>query len=152
MIRPGRRGDEDRMLTRLSHACLGSTDLDRTIGFYCGLLGCRVAHEFRNPEGELYGVFLSCNDGTFLEFFRERAPRGPGGLFRHLCFQVEDIEAAAAHLRAHGHAVEIRRGRTDRILQFFIDDPDGTMVEFQQHDRESALLPYLAGTGAEGRP
>jgi glyoxylase I family protein len=132
------------MLTRLSHVCLGSTDLARTIGFYRDLLGCTVAHEFRNDKGELYGVFLSCHNGTFLEFFNEREEKGKGGLFRHLCFQVADIEAAAAALREKGYAVEIRRGRTDRILQFFITDPDGNTVEFQEHDRQSALYPYLA--------
>ncbi len=140
------------MLKRLSHACLGSTDLERTIGFYCDLLGCRIAHEFRNAEGERYGVFLFCNDGTFLEFFREREARGKGGLFRHLCFQVDDIEIAAARLRDRGYTVEVRRGRTDRILQFFIEDPDGTTVEFQQHDRESALFPYLSTAEAAPKP
>lgn len=134
------------MLKRLSHVCLGSTDLPRTIAFYRDLLGCEVAHEFRNAAGALYGVFLSCRSGTFLEFFNEQQPKPPGGLFRHLCFEVEDIEQMADIARRHGLQAEVRRGRTDRILQFFVDDPDGNMVEFQQHDRESVLYPLLAGT------
>ena len=131
------------MLTRLSHVCLGSTDLARTIGFYRDLLGCEVAHEFRNPAGALYGVFLSCRNGTFLEFFNEQAPKPPGGLFRHLCFQVEDIEQMAQAARGRGLQAEVKRGRTDRILQFFVHDPDGNMIEFQQHDAESVLYPLL---------
>jgi methylmalonyl-CoA/ethylmalonyl-CoA epimerase len=133
------------MLKRLSHASFGSTDLPRTIAFYRALLDCEVAHEFRNPAGEVYGVFLSCRNGTFLEFFNEQTPKAPGGLFRHICFEVDDIEAAGARFRAAGHTFEIKRGRTDRILQFFVHDPDGTMIEFQQHDRESVLLPYVSG-------
>ncbi|MGH8246524.1 MAG: VOC family protein [Gammaproteobacteria bacterium] len=131
------------MLKRLSHACLGSTNLPRTIAFYRDLLGCEVAHEFRNPAGELYGVFLSCRNGTFLEFFNEDALKPPGGLFRHLCFEVEDIERMADIVRRHGLQAEVRRGRTDHILQFFINDPDGNMIEFQQHDRKSVLYPLL---------
>lgn len=131
------------MLKRLSHACLGSTDVPRTVAFYRDLLGCEVAHEFRNAAGELYGVFLSCRNGTFLEFFNEQAPKPPGGLFRHLCFEVEDIEGMAAHARARGLQAEIKRGRTDRILQFFAHDPDGNMIEFQQHDKESVLYPLI---------
>ena len=132
------------MLKRLSHVCLGSTDLARTVDFYRGLLGCEIAHEFRNAAGERYGVFLSCRNGTFLEFFNEQQPKPPGGLFRHLCFEVEDIESMAQTARAHGFRPEVKRGRTDRILQFFVHDPDGNMIEFQQHDRESVLYPLLA--------
>jgi catechol 2,3-dioxygenase-like lactoylglutathione lyase family enzyme len=131
------------MLKRLSHACLGSTNLPRTIAFYRELIGCEVAHEFRNAAGELYGVFLSCRNGTFLEFFNEQQPKPPGGLFRHLCFEVDDVEDMAAVARKHGLTAEIKRGRTDHILQFFIHDPDGNMIEFQQHDRQSVLYPLL---------
>jgi len=131
------------MLKRLSHACLGSTNLPRTIAFYRELIGCEVAHEFRNAAGELYGVFLSCRNVTFLEFFNEQQPKPPGGLFRHLCFEVDDVEDMAAVARRHGLTAEIKRGRTDHILQFFIHDPDGNMVEFQQHDRQSVLYPLL---------
>ena len=131
------------MLKRLSHACLGSTNLPRTIAFYRELIGCEVAHEFHNAAGELYGVFLSCRNGTFLEFFNEQQPKPPGGLFRHLCFEVDNVEDMAAVARRHGLTAEIKRGRTDHILQFFVHDPDGNMIEFQQHDRQSVLYPLL---------
>jgi len=131
------------MLKRLSHACLGSTNLPRTIAFYRELVGCQVAHEFRNAAGEIYGVFLSCRNGTFLEFFNEQQPKPPGGLFRHLCFEVDNVEDMAAVARRHGLTAEIKRGRTDHILQFFVHDPDGNMIEFQQHDRQSVLYPLL---------
>jgi catechol 2,3-dioxygenase-like lactoylglutathione lyase family enzyme len=135
------------MLKRLSHASFGSTNLERTVGFYRALLGCQVAHEFKNAAGEVYGVFLDCGNGTFIEFFNEQASKPPGGLFRHICFQVDDLEAMATRFRTAGYAVEIKRGRTDHILQFFVPDPDGTIVEFQQHDALSVLLPYIRCDG-----
>lgn len=131
------------MLKRLSHVCLGSTDLRKTIAFYRDVLDCTVAHEFRNPEGEVYGVFLSCRNGTFIEFFNEQVPKPPGGLFRHVCFEVTDIETMAEVARSHGLNPEVRRGRTDHILQFFVHDPDGNMIEFQQHDSQSVLFPLI---------
>jgi catechol 2,3-dioxygenase-like lactoylglutathione lyase family enzyme len=134
------------MVKQLSHVCLGSTDLRRTLNFYRDLLGFRVAHEFRNDAGELYGVFLSCNHATFLEFFNERESKKPSGLYRHLCFEVESIEGMADKLRAAGYTIDVRRGRTDRVLQFFVQDPDGNTVEFQQHDEQSVLYPYVRGT------
>lgn len=131
------------MLKQLSHVCLGSTDLRRTLDFYGDLLGLRVVHEFRNDAGDLYGIFLSCNNATFLEFFSEREPKKEGGLYRHLCFEVESIHDMADKLRASGYTAEVRRGRTDRVLQFFVRDPDGNTVEFQEHDEESVLYPYV---------
>jgi lactoylglutathione lyase len=133
------------MLTRLSHASLCTPDLPRIVAFYCSMLGCDVAHEFKNAAGEVYGVFLSCRNGTFLEFFKEQTPKSAGGLFRHICFEVDDLDEMAGRFHTAGYALEIKRGRTDRILQFFVHDPDGTLIEFQQHDEQSALLPYLRG-------
>ena len=130
-------------LKRLSHVCLGSTNVERTVAFYSKLIGCKVAHEFRNPAGEVYGVFLSCNNGTFLEFFNEQTTKAPGGLFRHVCFEVADINAMVELSRASGFEPEVRRGRTDGILQFFLHDPDGNMIEFQQHDKDSVLYPLI---------
>jgi catechol 2,3-dioxygenase-like lactoylglutathione lyase family enzyme len=130
-------------LERLSHASLSARDLAKTERFYVDVLGCEVAHEFRNAAGERYGFFLHAGDGTFLEFFQKPDAPREEGLFRHLCFEVDDIEAFARHVAAHGFTdVKVTRGRTDRILQFFILDPDGTKIEFQQHDEQSALAPY----------
>ena len=133
------------MVRRLSHASFGSNDLSRTVEFYRSMLDCQVAHEFKNAAGQVYGVFLDCGNGTFLEFFNDQTPRPAGGLFRHICFQVDDLQAVAARFRAEGRDLEIRRGRTDGILQFFVHDPDGIMIEFQEHDEKSVLLPYLRG-------
>ncbi|MBI3021758.1 MAG: VOC family protein [Candidatus Omnitrophica bacterium] len=130
------------MVKRLSHVCLSTPDLRQTIQFYCGLLGCTVIHEFRNHEGELYGVFLLVKNGTFLEFFKTQERRQTGGAFRHLCFEVEDIHRCADRVREAGFAVEIQRGKTDRALQFCIDDPDGNRVEFHQYDPQAVQYKY----------
>jgi len=136
------------MLKRLSHVCLGVRDLPQSIAFFRSLLGVESAHEFRNDAGELYGVMLACNGGTFLELFKESVPVAGGGLFRHVCFEVDDIEAMAAHACSLGFDAAVRRGRTDFVLQFFLVGIDGVSIEFQQHDRQSKLLPWVGlGTG-----
>lgn len=138
------------VLKRLSHVCLGATDLEATIAFYANLLGCKVAHEFRDDTGERYGVFLATNSGTFLEFFHDTTVTAASGRFRHLCFEVADIASMAEKARAQGYDAEVHRGRSDRVLQFFIEDIDGNVIEFQQHDRHSALLPFLEATADSG--
>ena len=131
------------MVQRLSHISLGSRNLGRAIDFYQNLLGTEIAHEFRNGAGELYGVFLSIGGGTFLEIFNDPILENGKNCFRHFAIEVDDIEMAASKARDLGLVVEIKRGRTDRILQFHIYDPDGNQVEFQQHDMESALRAFL---------
>lgn len=130
------------MITRLSHVCLGTRDLDAMTVFYCEVLGCRIVHEFRNQRSERYGVFLLVNHGTFLELFRDDAAQPDGRRFRHLCFQVEDIQRLAEQMRARGFPAEVSRGRTDRVLQFWINDPDGNQVEFHQYDEQAVQYPY----------
>jgi catechol 2,3-dioxygenase-like lactoylglutathione lyase family enzyme len=129
---------------RLAHVCLGTTALERLIGFYGDLLEAHIIHEFRNPAGERYGALLALAPGTFLELFNEQNPeaRAGQGLFRHLCFEVEDIEAMAAHTRTLGFTPEVKRGRTDRTLQFTISDPDGTPLEFHQYDKECVQFSH----------
>ena len=135
------------ILKGLSHVCLGTSDLGKTMDFYCGVLGCKVVHEFRNQEGDLYGVFLSVNDGTFLEFFNDDKAVSDGGSFRHLCLEVEDIYKFADAMRGKGFPGEIRRGRTDGVLQFWVYDPDGNMLEFHQYDEDSVQYPYARPRG-----
>ena len=131
-------------IKRLSHISLSTRNLAATERFYVDVMGFEVAHEFRNPAGERYGFFLHAGGGTFLEFFQKPDAGSEEGLFRHLCFETDDIEAFAARVRAHGIAdFEIKRGRTDKVLQFFFHDPDGIQVEIQQHDAQSVLAPYV---------
>lgn len=133
-------------IKRLSHVSLSSRNLAAAERFYVGILGFEIAHEFRNPAGERYGFFLHAGGGSFLEFFQKPEASHQEGLFRHLCLETDDIEAIAEKLRTNGITdFTVKRGRTDRILQFFINDPDGTQVEFQQHDAESVLTPYVKG-------
>jgi catechol 2,3-dioxygenase-like lactoylglutathione lyase family enzyme len=129
---------------RLSHVSLNSRDLVATERFYVDIMGFQIAHEFRNATGERYGFFLHAGGGSFIECFQVKETTTTDGRFRHLCFEVDDIESFAARLRARGFADAVtRRGRTDRVLQFFIRDPDGIEIEVQQHDEQSALKSFV---------
>jgi catechol 2,3-dioxygenase-like lactoylglutathione lyase family enzyme len=128
---------------RLSHVSLNSCDLAATERFYVDVMGFEIAHEFRNAAGERYGFFLHAGGGSFIECFRGEHTAAPG-VFRHLCFEVDDIAAFAARLKAHRIAdVVPKRGRTDHVLQFSFMGPDGIEVEIHQHDGQSALKSYL---------
>jgi catechol 2,3-dioxygenase-like lactoylglutathione lyase family enzyme len=131
------------MIKRLSHICLSTGNLQKVKDFYCNILGCRLIHEFRNRHGELYGLFLLVNNATFVEFFKDDQPKVEGGLFRHLCFEVENIERWAGMLSEKGFQTDIHRGRSDGALQCWITDPDGNKVEFHQYDQEAVQYRYI---------
>ena len=131
-------------IVRLHHVSLGTPNLSRLVSFYCSLLGGEIAHEFLNREMNRYGAFIYFGNGTFIELFKDDGvdKSGKSG-FRHLSFEVDDIESVASYLRLNGYAPVVARGRTDKVLQCFVEDPDGNVVELQQHDDESSLIKYL---------
>jgi len=134
------------VLKQLSHICLSTPDIPRAIKFYQSVLGCTVAHEFRNAEGFVYGVFLHAGKRTFIELFNIDEPPQAGGLYRHLCFEVENIEAHVTELKVKGIETEIVRSRSDKTLQCWIEDPDGNKIEFHQYDKASLMYPYSNST------
>ncbi len=127
------------MVKRLGHLCLGTPQLEQMIEFYQSYCDGTIVHQFINPQGERYGAMLRISDSaTFLELFNDQKIEVTANPpFRHLSFQVEDIGAHRQLLAAQGAAVEVKRGRTDGILQFWCNDPDGNQVEFTQFDEQS---------------
>jgi lactoylglutathione lyase len=135
------------VLKQLSHACYSSSDLARTVAFYCDVLGGRIVHEFVNPEGVRYGVFLEVGTRTFLEFFNVDQPPPEGGRLRHICFEVADLRAWSDYLRSKGLQAEPVRSRSDQTLQCWIEDPDGNKIEFHELDSRSSIHKYLTSHG-----
>ena len=127
----------------LSHFCLSTKRLDEMIDFYVQLMGAQIVHEFRNAKRERYGVFIKLGKRTFLEIFNSLKPLRNGGRFRHLSVEVANIESTTNKLKSVGYNPKIERGRTDGLLQCWIDDPDGNRIEFIQYDSECVLTPFL---------
>jgi glyoxylase I family protein len=111
-------------------------DLDRTIAFYCGLLGLRLALRKPQKSGEL--AFLDAGGGMLEIAARPDAARardvapGTAGV-RHLTFAVSDVDALVGELEAAGVEI-IERPRnahnTEMIRRVaFCRDPDGIIVE-----------------------
>jgi len=125
-------------LRRIHHAAIICSDYPRSKRFYTEVLGLRVLAENYRPERQSYKLDLALPDGSQIELFSfPAAPARPSypeacGL-RHLAFEVADIEASCAALRACGVAVEPIRldGYTDRRFTFFAD-PDGLPLELYE--------------------
>ena len=125
-------------LVGFEHVGMTASNAERTIAFYCDLLGLRLALRKTQPGGEL--LFLDAGGGM-LEIMvpntpgvsRARdVPAGETGM-RHLTFAFSDVDATLAELEANGVEV-VERPRhahnTEMVRRVaFVRDPDGIIVE-----------------------
>src|SRR3954452_9316164 len=113
-------------VARIGHVGIAVADLDRTVDFYCGLLGLEVTERFDYGESEaghgtdvVAGAFVRC-DSTHhcISFFALRAGGEPAGRgaslgLHHLAFEMrtsEDLVVKYRELRDAG--VPIVNART----------------------------------------
>lgn len=124
----------------LDHLVLRVTDLDRMLGFYCGVLGCTV--ERRQDALGLVQlragsalIDLVPIDGQ-LGRRGGAAPGSEGRNLDHFCLRIEPWDAAAitAHLAVHGLAPGEsgqRFGADGEGPSIYVGDPEGNVVELK---------------------
>jgi catechol 2,3-dioxygenase-like lactoylglutathione lyase family enzyme len=131
------------MISSISHICIGVDDLEVAKDFYCNKLGFSVVHMFINRANVCYGMILKIGNSNFLELFIDKNKYINNGLFRHVCFAVEDIKKIHTVLGNKVYVSEISRGKTDGTLQFWTEDPFGIKIEFHEYDAQSCLYSCL---------
>jgi catechol 2,3-dioxygenase-like lactoylglutathione lyase family enzyme len=122
-------------ITSLAHVCIKTRDLDATADFYCGALGLTRHFDFTR-KGKVIGFYLKAGSTTFVEVFLESEVLPIDrhkAVLSHLCLETDDIENLHASLVARGlNPGKIVMG-SDKAIQFWMDDPNGMAIEFQQY-------------------
>ena len=128
------------MFKRIDHVELLTTDPERAIAFYTGVLGFRVRARDRVPNTPLGPLELAYLDlgGTTVELMTypdaklAGPPAGEHLGYRMMALEVEDMDRALAHLKAHG--VDPAWGPKVRptYARAEIRDPDGNHIELRQ--------------------
>jgi len=124
-------------LTKQHHIAIIASDWEKTRTFYIDKLGFELFREVYRPEQNDYLRMLRQGD-TVLEVFikpcnpeRVNNPEAKG--LRHLAFQVENVEAAAAWLSSLGIETEpIREDKFNGGRFTFFKDPDGLPLELHE--------------------
>jgi lactoylglutathione lyase len=122
------------------HTMVRVTDIDASLGFYCGALGLKELSRRDYPQGRFTLVFLAApgDESSQVELTWNWDPENYGGgrNFGHLAYEVEDLYATCARLAAHG--VTILRPPRDGHMAF-VRSPDNISIELLQ--RGAALPP-----------
>jgi lactoylglutathione lyase len=122
------------------HTMVRVTDVEASLGFYCGALGLEQVRRADNEQGRYTLIFLAApgqpEAQVELTYNWDPEVYGEGRNFGHLAYEVDDIYAACERLQAAG--VTINRPPRDGRMAF-VRSPDNISVELLQ--RGPALPP-----------
>ncbi len=133
------------MIGRLNHVAIAVADLDAASTLYREVLGATVSAPVDLPQHGVTTVFVELPN-TKIELLHplgEASPiarylqNNPAGGMHHVCYEVDDIRAAAGRLAADGARVlgdgEPRIGAHGKpVLFLHPKDFCGTLVELEQ--------------------
>ncbi len=133
------------MIGRLNHVAIVVPDLEAATVTYRELLGATVSAPLALPEHGVTTVFVDLGN-TKVELLHplgEASPigrfleRNPDGGMHHVCYEVDDIHAAAEQLAAQGARIlgdgKPRTGAHGKpVLFLHPKDFCGTLVELEQ--------------------
>ena len=125
---------------RVHHTMLPVADLDRSIGFYTGLLGMKLkerhASEARKVEVGLVGYGDEAS-APFLELIRDISERAPAQVTPaniHVGIDTSDLRQLCAILEKEGVTfIRPLKQRSDGMgLSAWVRDPDGHELELAE--------------------
>ncbi len=118
---------------RYLHTMVRVTNLERSLDFYCNRLGLRELRRHSSEQGRFTLVYLGApgDEQPELELTYNWDPEEYtiGRAFGHLAYEVDDIYALCASLRAAG--VIINRPPRDGHMAF-VRSPDNISIELLQ--------------------
>jgi catechol 2,3-dioxygenase-like lactoylglutathione lyase family enzyme len=117
---------------RIDHVVLTVADLERTIDFYCGVLGMRAVSFGEGRRALVFGDQKLNLHQAGREFEPKARRPAPGAI--DICFTTDvPLDEVAAHLRAEGVAIELgpvdKVGARRALRSLYFRDPDGNLVE-----------------------
>lgn len=125
-------------LNRVHHIAIICSDYEKSKRFYTEILGLKIVREAYREARKSYKLDLEVGNLYQIELFsfpeppaRPSKPEAAG--LRHLAFEVDDVEAAAAHVQSFNIDIEAIRVDefTGKRFTFFAD-PDGLPIEFYE--------------------
>ncbi|HZU04817.1 MAG TPA: methylmalonyl-CoA epimerase [Chloroflexota bacterium] len=129
-------------IRRIAHVSVAVHSLDAVLPFYCEVLGLPLRERRTLPERGLHVAFVGVGESQ-IELLEPIDPEGTvarflarhGAGLHHLCFEVDDLEAAIAALAARGIELIDRQpqpGAQGRVAFLHPRAGHGVLIELQE--------------------
>ncbi len=123
------------MIRGIFHSAITVLDMDKTLEFYCEILGGEQMYIIEQPEGTPFITAVRFADHSFLEFFypNSQSKPSPERADHHFALICDDIHQTEAMLREKGvEILSTAKVVRDGNLQIWCRDPNGYRVEIMQ--------------------
>ena len=119
-------------VNKLLHTRYRVNDLDRTVKFYCDVLGLKEVRRHKSPRGSEL-VFLETpgsQEQIEITYFPGSGPVQVQPDLTHLAFEVDNLEEFGKYLASHGIKFSDGPTTSSAGTKFaFIDAPEGYEIE-----------------------
>ena len=138
---------------RMLHTMLRVGDLDKSIAFYCDILGMQLLRRKDYPGGEFTLAFVGYGeekDNTVIELTYNwgvsEYDLGKG--YGHIALGVDDIYGTCDRIKAQGGKVSREPGpmKHGTTVIAFVEDPDGYKIELIQLGTQGSAKKEAAAT------
>ena len=135
------------------HTMLRIGNLDKSIAFYCDVLGMKLLRRKDYPGGEFTLAFVGYGeekDNTVIELTYnwgvEKYDLGKG--YGHIALGVDDIYGTCDRIKAQGGKVTREPGpmKHGSTVIAFVEDPDGYKIELIQLGTQGSAKKEAAAT------
>lgn len=130
---------------RLLHTMLRVGNLERSLRFYCEVLGMKLLRQKEYPTGEFTLAFIGYGDEadhTVIELTYNwgREQYELGDAYGHIAIGVDDIYATCDDIKDLGGKVTREPGpmKHGSTVIAFVEDPDGYKIELIQLSSHSS--------------
>lgn len=116
------------MIHGMNHFTITAEDREKTLAFYCGLLGLQEGHR---PDLGFPGAWLYAGGSqAVLHIYWDRPmPSTRTGVIDHMAFTASDMKTVKARFDAAGVKYDLRQQAQSGTWQLFSYDPNGARVE-----------------------
>ena len=123
---------------QIAHVCIFAHDIEVTRAFYQDVLGLDTQFNFLR-DNKQFGFYLNAGGRSHVEVFQKSdSAYGDQNSITHFCLEVDNLDAAIAHIKSKGVDVTAKKFACDDTYQAWIRDPDGVRIELFEYTAKSA--------------